>query len=88
MNKDQQWLSYVAQLRKEHDKELNKLSEKVEFYKQKAEDLSRSCDRTEEGLEEAVELLESVYNNVDQYHLNFYYKGGECYEKLKDYLGK
>lgn len=48
---------------------------------------AETIERLESDLTEAVEIMEAIYSNVDQYHLDFAFHGGECYDKLKDYLG-
>jgi hypothetical protein len=47
----------------------------------------RTIERLENDLSEAVDIMEAIYANVDKYHLDFAFSGGECYDKLKDYLG-
>lgn len=46
-----------------------------------------TIERLESELTEAVEIMGAIYDNVDKYHLDFAFSGGECYEKLKEYLG-
>lgn len=46
-----------------------------------------TIERLEGELSEAVEIMGAIYDNVDKYHLDFAFTGGECYDKLKDYLG-
>lgn len=46
-----------------------------------------TIERLENDLSEAVEIMGAIYDNVDKYHLDFAFHGGECYDRLKEYLG-
>lgn len=48
---------------------------------------NKTIDRLEDSLSEAVEIMGAIYDNVDKYHLDFAFAGGECYDRLKEYLG-
>lgn len=82
---------YAAYLSNERVKEIeNKLTSAVidghELLKSnEAKDLT--IERLESDLSEAVEIMGAIYDNVDKYHLDFAFAGGECYDKLKEYLG-
>lgn len=47
----------------------------------------RTIDRLENEMTEGVEIMSSIYHNVDKYHLSISFKNGELFDKLKDYLG-
>jgi chromosome segregation ATPase len=61
--------------------------QELERLKEKVSALNRTEERLESDLKEAIDIMEAIYANVDQYHLDFAFHGGECYDKLKDYLG-
>ena len=68
-SQDKIWISYVSELRKGHYKDINKLSEKVAFYKDKAENLSRLLDCCEEKHSEYVELLKVTLDALQTCHV-------------------
>lgn len=46
-----------------------------------------TIERLESELTEGVEIMSSIYHNVDKYHLSISFKNGELFDRLKDYLG-
>jgi predicted RNase H-like nuclease (RuvC/YqgF family) len=84
-------VSFEQRTRNDFEQQLNEAihadaSEITELRKD-VEARDRTIDRLENDLSEAVEIMSSIYHNVDKYHLNISFKNGELYDKLKDYLG-
>jgi chromosome segregation ATPase len=80
----------------DRDLELKEVKEKLTEYEnqwqpskqEQIDALNETVKRLESDVEDAVSLLNCVYHNVDQYHLNIYHMGGELYDHIKDYIGE
>lgn len=69
------------------EKKINALREMYESSVNTNVAHTRTIERLEVGLEEAVALLRKVYEDVNTEAINISFEGGVLSEKIKDYLG-
>lgn len=69
------------------EKKINALREMYESSVNTNVAHTRTIERLETGLEEAVALLRKVYEDVNTDAINISFEGGVLSEKIKDYLG-